>query len=271
MTENRVGKVTAKSWVWPLPALFAWLLGWAVVLAVIYAGSGPGWALLWGMVPTLWVQSRVQGLVRKAVVVAGLPLSLALTLGLSAVPPWAWLALAALLLGLYPLRAWRDAPLFPTPFSALGGLPSVVQIPPRARILDAGSGLGHGMACLRHAYPDAQIEGVEGSLVWVLVSRLRLRAGAFRSRSDGAVRHGDMWATNWSGFSLIYLFQRPESMARAWRKAQDELKVGSWMVSLEFEVPGQAASRRLICPDGRPLWIYRVAALPDSVPAPLGR
>jgi len=271
LKDRWVGKVTAKRWVWPLPALFAWLVGWALVLAVIYAGSGPGWALLWGTVPALWVQSHVPGLLRKVVVLAGLPLSLALTLGLSAVPPWAWLALLALLLSLYPLRAWRDAPLFPTPVEALRELPSVVQLPAHARVLDAGSGLGHGMAALRRAFPEAHIEGVEGSLVWVLLSRWRLLAGAFRSRADGRVRHGDMWATSWSGFSLVYLFQRPESMARAWQKGQDDLAAGGWMVSLEFEVPGQPATHRLTCPDGRPLWIYRVSKPRDSVARPLGR
>lgn len=242
-----------------------------LVLAVTHVGAGPGWALLSGMLPALWVQSRARGALRRAVVLVGLPLSLALTLGLSGVPPWAWLALAALLICLYPVRAWRDAPMFPTPATALRELPAAVHLPPGARILDAGSGLGHAMVALRYAFPAAHIEGVEGSLAWVLCSRLLMRAGPFRTRADGGVRHGDMWAVKWTGFSLVYLFQRPESMARAWQKARDELPSGSWLVSLEFEVPGQPATNRLACPDGRPLWIYRVPMLPDSVPGPLGR
>ena len=28
-------------------------------------------------------------------------------------------------------------------------------------------------------------------------------------------RRGDIWAADWSGYELVYLFQRPESMARA--------------------------------------------------------
>jgi hypothetical protein len=56
----------------------------------------------------------------------------------------------------------------------------------------------------------------------------------------------------------VYLFQRPESMRRAWDKACGEMKAGAWLVSLEFEVPGEAPVHRLTCPDGRFLWIYRL-------------
>jgi hypothetical protein len=65
-----------------------------------------------------------------------------------------------------------------------------------------------------------------------------------------------MWASSWAGFDLVYLFQRPESMRRAWDKACGEMKAGAWLVSLEFEVPGVVPMRRLTCPDGRFLWIY---------------
>ena len=38
----------------------------------------------------------------------------------------------ALLLAVYPLNAWRDAPLFPTPAGALQGLETIAPLPPES-------------------------------------------------------------------------------------------------------------------------------------------
>jgi hypothetical protein len=72
----------------------------------------------------------------------------------------------------------------------------------------------------------------------------------------------------------VYLFQRPESMPRAIDKARAEMARGTWLVSLEFEATGWKAQHVLRCPDGRPLWLYRLplrAAAADSSAAGPGR
>ena len=121
------------------------------------------------------------------------------------------LALALLLL-VYPLNAWRDAPLFPTPPDALNDLPDAAPLEPGARVLDAGCGLGDGLIALRQAYPLARLEGLEWSrpLRWLCARRCPW----------ARVAQGDLWRADWSGYQLVYLFQRPESMARAAAKAQ---------------------------------------------------
>jgi hypothetical protein len=150
----------------------------------------------------------------------------------------------------YPLNAWRDAPVFPTPHHALRSLAVQAPLPVGARILDAGSGLGDGLKALRHAYPAAQLEGIEQS--WPLRLLCALRCPWAR------VRRGDMWAAPWGGFALVYLFQRPESMDRAAAKAQAEMAPGAWLVSLEFPVPGVLPSAQLRAPGGRVVWLYRM-------------
>ena len=86
------------------------------------------------------------------------------------------------------------------------------------------------------------------------------------------VQRGDMWALTWSGHELVYLFQRPETMARAWAKAQAEMAPGSWLVSLEFAVPGVAPLHQLDAGGGRPLWVYRLPPpTPHSNPGRRGR
>jgi len=56
----------------------------------------------------------------------------------------------------------------------------------------------------------------------------------------------------------VYLFQRPESMARALAKAESEMAAGAWLVSLAFEVPGARPHSVLRAEGTRPLWLYRI-------------
>ena len=166
------------------------------------------------------------------------------------------------LLLVYPLNAWRDAPLFPTPPDALNDLPDFAPLEPGARVLDAGGGLGDGLIALRQAYPLARLEGLEWSrpLRWLCARRCPW----------ARVAQGDLWRADWSGYQLVYLFQRPESMPRALAKAHAEMHDGAWLASLEFEAAGWQAQRVLRCPDGRPLWLYRMPARVSS-PAAVGR
>src|SRR5690606_695786 len=142
---------------------------------------------------------------RTVFVAAGFPVSAVAQglMGASAIgtPAWAWLLPLALLLLAYPVRAWRDAPLFPTPAGALAELAVQAPLPGGAQILDAGCGLGAGLRELRGAYPQAALHGTEWS--WLLALACRLRCPWAR------VRRGDMWAQPWAGFDLVYLFPRP--------------------------------------------------------------
>jgi hypothetical protein len=260
---------------WPLPALLAWLAAWGLVLVLLPLGADLGWAPAWAwggataLGVALALAPRLASPWRRLFVAAGFPVS-ALASGLAgAVPAWAWLLPLGLLLAAYPLRAWRDAPLFPTPIDGLQGLAQALPLPAGARVLDAGCGLGHGLSALRRSYPRARIEGVEFS--WPLRAAAALRCPWAR------VRRGDMWALDWSGLALVYLFQRPESMARALAKADAELGAGGWLVSLDFPVPDVAPTQVLRRPGAQPVWIYRTGeprsakASTGSIPASPGR
>jgi SAM-dependent methyltransferase len=233
---------------WPVPALLAWGCAWLLFWGLQRLGW-PAWAALAAaaacgvaasvLAPSWW---------RRAIVGLGFPVSLALLGGL-AVPAWAWLLPLALLLLIYPLNAWRDAPLFPTPAHALRELAGLAPLPAGARVLDAGCGLGDGLKALREAYPRAQLHGVEGS--WPLRALTAWRCPWAR------IRQGDIWRADWSDYALVYLFQRPESMARAVAKAQAQLQPGAWLVSLAFEAPLLVPQARLRGAAGRSVWLYR--------------
>jgi hypothetical protein len=245
-------KLWPGSWQWPLPAVLAWLLAWLVFKLLASQGFHPGVALgaasALGVAFSLWGESWW----RRLLIGAGFPLSLAMTLasaaGATSIPSWAWLLPLALLLLVYPINAWRDAPVFPTPADALQELPLHAPLPAGALVLDAGCGVGHGLQALHAAYPEARLHGLEYAWPLRWVSALRC--------PWARVRRADIWIADWSAYDMVYLFQRPESMTRAVIKA-GELRPGSWLVSLEFEATHLLPAAQYRAPGGKMVWIYR--------------
>ena len=236
---------------WPLPALLAWAAAWLLYAGLQRSAVPAALALL--LACALGTAASVLGRSwwRRSLIAAGFPLSwLASGASAGAVPAWAWLVPLALLLLVYPLNAWRDAPLFPTPRQALEALPGAALLAPQARVLDAGCGLGDGLRALRCAYPQARVEGVEWSRTLRLLCALRC--------PWARVQRGDMWAVDWGQYALVYLFQRPESMERAAAKARADMPPGAWLVSLEFAVPGVRPHAQLPLGGERVLWVYRL-------------
>jgi hypothetical protein len=254
-----------RGFVWPLPALVVWLASWAVFAA----GAALDWHPVLGFALGCAVSAAgtVLGasLLQRLVLAGGFPVSLAASGAVGSMPAWWWLLPVGALALLYPLRTWRDAPLFPTPDGVLQGLARAAPLGGDRsrggpRILDGGCGLGHGLEALRREYPHATLEGLEWS--WPLWLACCLRC------PWADVRRGDLWKEDWSSYDMVYLFQRPESMPRAVEKARRELRAGAYLVSLEFEAPGLEPVE-VLRPDGdRRVFIYRPAAAP---PRPMPR
>lgn len=229
--------------------MLAWGLCWLVYRSGMSLGMAPATALLVASILGLLLSLAAGTWWRRTIIAAGFPLAL-LASGAVAVPGWVWLVLLLTVLPVYPFKAWRDAPLFPTPPDALRDLPQQLPLSPQAAVLDAGCGLGHGLRALRAAYPQAQLTGIEWS--WPLRVWCGLRC------PWAQVQHGDIWRASWRPYAMVYLFQRPESMARAVAKARGDMVAGNWLVSLEFEAVELHPDLRLQLPDGRPVWAYRV-------------
>jgi hypothetical protein len=233
---------------WPLPAFAAWAACWLTFVAVGRV-VGDIAALAGALLLALLLASLGATPWRRVFIASGFPLSLAASGVAMRLPNWSWLLAIALLACVYPVRAWRDAPLFPTWRGSLRGLGHDVLLAPGAAILDAGSGSGAALLELRREYPHARLMGIEWSWPLWLVSALRCRFAQ--------VRRGDFWTADWTPFALVYLFQRPESMPRALAKAAHELRAGAWLASLEFEIAALAPERVLDSGNGRRVWLYR--------------
>lgn len=239
-------------WPWPLPAIVTWTICWLVLRLVQGQGMAVEWSLglssAVGVVCSMWGNSWW----RRMMIAAGFPLLMLAhlsTLGANYLPPWAWLLPLGVLLLVYPVNAWRDAPLFPTPPHALDDLPKHAPLPQGAHVLDAGCGLGHGLQALRLAYPQAELHGMEWS--WPLRLLCALRCPWAR------VTRTDIWRASWAPYDMVYLFQRPESMGRAVAKARAELRPGAWLVSLEFEATPSIPHAHWRAPGGKMVWLYQ--------------
>ncbi|WP_349816762.1 class I SAM-dependent methyltransferase [Comamonas sp. NoAH] len=234
-------------WMWPIPALLVWGAAWACFLmGQIWL---PGWgalalASLLSLIASLWGQTWW----RRAMLALGFPLSW-MVLAAGTFSAWWWLLPLCVLLLLYPLNAWRDAPVFPTPAGALDGLSDHIHLPEGACVLDAGCGAGDGLKALHGAWPHAKVYGVEWSwpLRWLSAVRCPW----------ATVRRSDLWQSDWDSFDLVYLFQRPESMSRAAVKSLGEMRPGTWLVSLSFPVPDASPTYVVQLEDGREVYAYQ--------------
>jgi hypothetical protein len=191
--------------------------------------------------------SRVQGRWRQLLMAGGFPLS-SLALG-AAVPAWLWLVGVLPLLAAYPLRAWTDAPFFPTPAAPLRALGPALPLPDGARVLDAGCGLGHGLRALQVAWPQARVEGVEWSALLAAVCvALPLRAGATRRHVGAPVDRSR------GGLPV------PAPREHGARLDQGPGRDGPRPLAGQPGVrhPGVEPQLRLDAGGGRPLWVYRV-------------
>jgi SAM-dependent methyltransferase len=237
---------------WPVPALLVWGGAW-----LIYLSASARWPDVWamGFACAVGVVFSVMGRTRARqwALALGFPISLWLS-GAATVPAWGWLLPLALALLIYPVHAWHDAPVFPTPLNALRELPAVAPLSVDAKVLDAGCGLGDGLKALRVAYPQAQMCGIEFS--WPLRFLAALRC------PWAHIWQGDIWQEDWSDYDLVYLFQRPETMSRAVAKARESLKPGAWLVSLEFEASELTPTAVVQASADRPVWLYQMPFRP---------
>lgn len=232
---------------WPMPALLVW--GGAWVLYQFLSDSLPPLAAMALTSAVAMALSVVGGTrARRWALALGFPVSLWLS-GAASMPAWGWLVPLGLALLIYPVHAWHDAPIFPTPLNALRDLPTAAPLPAGAVLLDAGCGVGDGLRALRLAYPQATWCGIEFS--WPLRFVAALRCPWAR------IWHGDIWQADWSGYDLVYVFQRPETMPHAVAKARADMKPGAWLVSLEFEATELAPTAVVQASADRPVWLYQ--------------
>lgn len=237
---------------WPLTVLLTWGSQWLLARGLLGAGAQAGMAFTiavsLGAAAALIAVGRGASRLRALLLASGFPASL-LLFGAAASASWMWLVPLAVLLLIYPVHAWRDAPVYPTPAGALRGMAALAPLPAQSEVLDAGCGMGDGLKALHREYPEARLTGVEWS--WPLRQLCAWRCRFAR------VQRGDIWRHDWSRYRMVYLFQRPESMPDAVAKAALELQPQAWLVSLAFEAKDLVPDAVLDAIEGRRVWLYQ--------------
>jgi SAM-dependent methyltransferase len=167
---------------------------------------------------------------------------------LALAPGWylAAFALCLLLLG----NSLRDrVPLYLSSRSVWNALAQL--LPPGGRWLDLGCGSGGGLLALSRQRPQAEHVGVESAPLLWLLAKLR-----FVRRPRCRVLFADLWALDLSQFDLVYAFLSPAPMPALWRKARQEMRPGSLLVSNSFMVPQVPPTRVIEVDDRRRSRLY---------------
>jgi len=107
-------------------------------------------------------------------------------------------------------------------------------LPPKARFLDLGCGIGSVLNRVGRSGIVAQSDGVEAALLPWLIARLRAR-GRYR------VRREDLWHTDLGRYDVVYAYLSPAAMPALWTKAIREMNPGSLLISNSFPVPQKRA------------------------------
>ena len=123
------------------------------------------------------------------------------------------------------------------------------------RLIDIGSGLGDMPMYIAKARPESYIEGIEiAPLPW-LVSLVRSKL----RRSRAIFKLGDYRSLNFADYDVIFAYLSPAAMLALWEKTRQEMKSGSLLISLEFEIPGLIPSMRIASGEHSPmLYVWRL-------------
>ncbi len=148
-----------------------------------------------------------------------------------------------------------QVPFFPSRPAVWKQVVKLMPMDKSLRLIDIGSGLGDMPMYVAKMRPECHIEGIEiAPLPW-LVSFVR---GKIR-RSSAIFKLGDYRTLDFSGYDMIFAYLSPAAMLALWEKANQEMKSGSFLISLEFEIPGANPSMRIAGSEHSPMiYVWRL-------------
>jgi len=148
-----------------------------------------------------------------------------------------------------------QVPFYPSRPSVWKQVAKIMPKDRHVRLIDIGSGLGDMSMYIAKIRPDSQIEGIEiAPLPW-LISKIRAKI----IRSKAIFTLGDYHALNFADYDMIFAYLSPVAMLALWQKASQEMKTGSLLISLEFEIPGVNPTMRIAGNDYSPeMYVWQI-------------
>jgi SAM-dependent methyltransferase len=147
-------------------------------------------------------------------------------------PAWIYLA-AFLLLVLFYWSSFRTrVPLYLSDRKAWDAIIPLLPQTTSFRFIDIGSGFGDVLFYLELRFPQAQFSGTEIAPAPWLISRLR----SWLRHSRVRFLRRDYAALDLAGYDVVFAFLSPAAMPQLWRQAQSQMRQGSLLISLSFDV-----------------------------------
>jgi hypothetical protein len=148
-----------------------------------------------------------------------------------------------------------QVPFFPSRPVVWQQVASIIPQDSSMRLIDIGSGLGDMSMYMAKKRPDSQIEGIEiAPLPWVIsFIRAKLR------RSSAKFILGNYQALDFANYDVIFAYLSPAAMRMLWDKASQEMRSGSLLISLEFEIPGVVENIRITSNSNIPeIYVWKI-------------
>jgi hypothetical protein len=168
-------------------------------------------------------------------------------------PPWLFLAVFLVLLGLYWSTFRTQVPYYPSHPAVWDAVRQQLPPPRRVgddsgrplRVIDIGSGLGGLVMYLARARPDIECVGIElAPLPW-LYSKVRAAMTGSRAR----FLFGDYERLDFAQFDLVFAYLSPAAMGGLWRKAEAEMCPDAILISYEFAIDARAPDQTILATD----------------------
>lgn len=187
--------------------------------------------------------------------------TLAFALALDVPPAWSLGAFLALLVTYWGVARTR-VPLFLSGRRVWRALDPLLPAGRPYTFLDVGSGLGGLVLDLARRHSSGHFTGIEIAPAPWLISRLR----AWYARSRVRFLRGDYAHLDLGVFDVVFAYLSPAAMPALWAQAQAQMRPGSVLVSLAFDVPGVSPDEVVeIAPGARhTLYVWRMPRTPAS-------
>lgn len=149
-----------------------------------------------------------------------------------------------------------QVPFFPSRPVVWQQVANIIPKDSPMRLIDIGSGLGDMSMYMAKTRSDSQIEGIEiAPLPW-LISFIRAKL----RRSSVTFILGNYQTLDFANYDVIFAYLSPVAMGMLWEKASQEMRPGSLLISLEFEIPGVVESIRITSNGNTPeIYVWKIA------------
>lgn len=161
---------------------------------------------------------------------------------LLSIPSDIYLVLFVVSSGVFWTTFQSQVPFYPSKQSLYPLLDQILPKNRPIRMMEIGSGLGGVSLALAKRNPISQFEGIEIAPIPWLISLLR--AYTFKP-NDSNVKFilGSYYDIDFANYDVIYAYLSPAATADLWKKARQEMQMGSLLISHEFPIEGIAPSQ----------------------------